>query len=96
MPAPKNKRPSGGSNDYYQLGVPAPTRPGIEPYICECNDIIEGLELNFAEGNILKALWRIARARQGKGKPNTPREYDAEKVLFFAKRVLVQNGGEEE
>lgn len=80
---------TGGSSDYYKVRVTAPTSGG-DAYTAECNDIIEALELNFAEGNILKALWRIAKARQGDGKPGNTIRYDAEKVEFFGKRVLAQ------
>lgn len=82
---------TGGSSDYYKVQISRPTTPGTLPYTTECNDIIEALGLNFAEGNILKALWRIAAARLGRGKPGVSMTYDAEKVKFFAERVLAQN-----
>lgn len=66
-----------------------PTSGGL-PYTVECNDVIEALNLSFAEGNILKALWRIAAERKGEGKPGNPPMYDAEKVKFFGDRVLAQ------
>ncbi|MCP4790159.1 MAG: hypothetical protein GY881_07995 [Gammaproteobacteria bacterium] len=67
-----------------------PTTPGTEPYIAECNDIIEALNMNFAEGNIFKAIWRMCAARLGKTKKGyTDGRYDAEKVLFFAERLLL-------
>lgn len=83
------KQPSGGSNSYYMVDV---TKPTTLPsgYRAECNDIIEALGLNFAEGNILKALWRIAAKRQGRQNKTSAR-YDAEKIEFFARRVVEQN-----
>lgn len=80
---------TGGSSPYYGVRIEKPTSGG-DPYTAECNDIIESLNLNFAEGNILKALWRIAKDRMGEGKPGNPPLYDAEKVKFFGDRVLVQ------
>lgn len=83
---------TGASVSYYKVEIPKPTSGGA-PYVAECNDIIEALGLNYAEGNVLKALWRRAAARQGKVKKGyTDGLYDAEKVVFFANRVLVQEG----
>jgi len=83
------KRLSGGSNDYYRVHVKHPTTLG-EEYDAECNDIIEALGMSFAEGNILKAVWRMTAARQGNGKPGNSYLYDAEKIEFFAKRLIQQ------
>jgi len=85
-----NKKLTGGSSDYYKVTITNPTSPDIEPYVAECNDIIEALNLSFAEGNIVKAIWRIAKNRMGEGKPGASNLYDAEKVDFFAKRVLTK------
>lgn len=83
---------TGGSSDYYKVKVEKPTSEGVEPYTAECNDIIEALELNFAEGNILKALWRRANARKGNGKEGfEDGKYDAEKMVFFAQRELTKH-----
>lgn len=84
---------SGGSNDYYKVHVQHPTSGG-EPYTAECNDIIEALGLNYAEATIVKAIWRISAFRSGLQTKATP-DYDAEKVMFFARRVLRQNGGKD-
>jgi hypothetical protein len=72
---------TGGSSAYYI----AKLLGGGE---VECMDIIEALSLNFAEGNILKALWRRAAARKGGGKHGTTSLYDAEKIVFFGQREL--------
>lgn len=84
------KELTGGSSDYYKLFIAHPTAPYKFPYEVECNDIIEGLNLSFAEGNILKAIWRRAAQRLGNGKPGTDSLYDAEKMVFFAQRELAK------
>lgn len=82
------KNNTGGSVDYYKIYVRHPTTLP-EPYEAECNDIIETLNMNFAEGNILKALWRKAAARKGMQKNGYDGgQYDAEKILFFSQRLL--------
>lgn len=75
---------------YYRLLIDNPTS-ATSAYVADCNDIIEGLELNFAEANVLKAVWRRAAARQGKAKRGySDGLYDAEKIVFFGKRILAQ------
>lgn len=82
---------SGGSVDYYQVKITHPTTKGRDPYTAECNDIIEALGMNYAEGNSFKALWRSCAARTlGKLKEGGDAVYDAEKNVFFANRILVQ------
>ena len=81
---------TGGSSDYYKVFVKNPTTLE-EPYEAECNDIIEALQMNFAEGNAFKAIWRKAKARQGvKKKGYDKGVYDSEKVVFFAERMLIE------
>lgn len=82
---------TGGSSGYYKLHIASPTSGG-PAYDTECNDIIEALDMNFAEGNAFKALWRIAADRAGRGKPGTTALYDSEKVVFFGQRLVAQNG----
>ena len=85
---------TGGSVSYYTVSVKSPTTAGREPYQAECNDIIEALEMNYAEGNAFKALWRRAAARQGLAKRGyTDGLYDAEKVEFFGARLVAQERG---
>lgn len=82
---------SGGSVDYYQVKITHPTTKGRGPYTAECNDIIEALGMNYAEGNSFKALWRSCAARTlGKLKEGGDAIYDAEKNVFFANRILAQ------
>ena len=79
---------TGGSSSYYTLNVYKPTSGG-EPYMAECNDIIEALNMEYDVANVFKAAWRIAALRQGKGKlgQDSP-VYDAEKVVFFGNRII--------
>lgn len=90
-PKPQN---TGASVDYYKVRIEAPTSGG-DVYTAECNDIIEALGMNYAEANVFKAMWRSCAARKlGVMKANYDGPvYDAEKALFFAKRVLVQRKG---
>lgn len=81
---------TGGSVSYYKTLVKNPTT-AMQPYTAECNDIIEALEMNYAEGNAFKALWRRAAARQGLAKRGyTDGLYDAEKIVFFGQRLVEQ------
>lgn len=87
---------TGKSVDYYQVSVKNPTTEGRPQYIAECNDIIEALGMNFAEGNAFKALWRRAAQRTlGKRKAGAKDDglYDAEKVEFFGARLVAQSKG---
>lgn len=82
---------SGLSVDYYKVHVANPTTPGVDPYTAECNDLIESLQLTYAEANVFKAIWRSAAARTlGKKKAGNDALYDAEKMVFFSGRVLSQ------
>lgn len=86
---------SGGSVSYYKVSIDKPTTLPA-PYEAECNDIIEALGMNFAEGNIFKALWRRAAARKGVRKGGYDQgKYDAEKILFFAQRLIVMEKDEQ-
>lgn len=82
---------TGGSVSYYSVTIERPTSAG-RPYVAECNDIIEALGMNYAEGNAFKAIWRSCAARHlGRSKKGYDDAlYDAEKVEFFARRMIVQ------
>jgi len=84
---------TGGSVSYYSVLVEKPTLEGRDPYTAECNDIIESLGMNYAEGNAFKALWRRAAARTlGMAKAGYKDGlYDAEKVEFFGARLVAQS-----
>ena len=94
---------SGGSCNYYTVDVMNPTTPSNNEgenmndatYTAECNDIIESLDMSYAEANIFKEIWRTAAARTlGKEKQGHTVKRGAEKILFFAKRNAVLNGVE--
>ena len=76
-------------NHYYRVDVRQPISDELQPYSAECADIIEALEMSFNEGEAFKALWRLAAARQGNGKPNANPVYDADKVAHYGGRVQV-------
>lgn len=87
----KQKEYTGGSVSYYRVPITRPTG-GATPYVAECNDIIEALEMNYAEGNAFKAIWRSCAARNlGVSKAGYKDGlYDAEKVVFFGNRMVEQ------
>lgn len=87
----KQKEYTGGSVSYYRVYINHPTSNGV-PYVAECNDIIEALGMNYAEGNAFKAIWRSCAARNlGMSKDGYKDGlYDAEKVVFFGKRMVEQ------
>lgn len=84
---------TGLSVTYYDVVISEWTNPDHQqdhPVVISCNDIIEALEMNYAQGNAFKAIWRIAAAKQGKMKKGNNTVYDAEKTVFFGNRILVQ------
>jgi hypothetical protein len=76
--------------NYYLVEVPNPKR--LQPYTMEVEDIIEALDMTFAEGNILKALVRSCVARKcGVIKARYDGiEYDSEKIVYYGQRRLAQ------
>jgi len=87
---PAHEEYTGGSSSYYTVEVTNPTTPANPSYIAECNDIIEALQMDFAEGNAFKAIWRSCAARLGKQKKGHNSQYDWEKIKFFAERKLTE------
>jgi hypothetical protein len=86
--SPKKVESSGGPVSYYLVQVSNPNQ-GNERYQAECGDIIEALGMNFNEGCAFKALWRSAAARTlNVHKKGGDTKYDAEKVIFYGKRIL--------
>lgn len=83
---------TGGSVSYYRVHVSTPTSADLPPYTAECNDIIEALGMNYAEGNAFKAIWRRCAAENlGLAKAGYDEGlYDAEKVEFFGGRMVAQ------
>lgn len=83
---------TGAAVNYYKVKIDNPTSSDVAPYVAECNDVIEALDMNFAEGEAFKAIWRSAAARTlGKKKKGDDRKYNAEKVVFYGGRMLVQS-----
>ena len=80
---------SGFSCSYYEVMVGGDClyKDDKEPYLAECGEIIEALEMEWAEANIFKSIWRIAAAKKGKKKKGNTTLRDAEKVLFAAQRL---------
>ena len=62
----------GGSSSYYQL----PDSPK------ELQDLIEFKDMDFAQGNIFKAAYRLGE------KDGNTEEYDLKKIIWFAIRKL--------
>jgi len=84
---------TGSHSSYYDVTISEWTNPEHqqdEPVTVCCNDIIEVLDMNYAQANVFKAQWRIAAAKQGKMKKGNTTIYDAEKSCFFSDRVLTQ------
>ena len=78
----------GGLTNYYLVYVGYPQRNKQPPYIAECEDIIEALNLNFDEANIFKEIWRTANARKGNAKQGQNDLRAAEKIYHYAGRIL--------
>lgn len=76
---------AGGSVNYYTVKVDPLNKPA---YTAECGDIIDVLGLTFNEANIFKEIWRTANARLGNGKPGNTALRGAEKVAYYANRIL--------
>lgn len=91
-PAPAEALHGGklSGDHYYRVAVSEPISPEVEPYTAECADIIEALGMTFNEGEAFKAIWRLAAARQGRGKPGNKAQYDADKIAHYGARVAVQ------
>ena len=85
---------TGGSSSYYDVEVEVELagtkRKKVVPAIVSCNLIIEALNMNYAQATIFKAVWRICASKLGRKKKGNNTLYDAEKIKFFAERVLVQ------
>ena len=84
----KQKDITGGEVNYYLINVPNPKR--LAPYVVEVEDIIEALNMEFAEGTILKSLIRYCKLKQGLGKPGSSKKYEAEKVKYYAERLVIK------
>lgn len=80
---------TGSDVNYYTVDIKHPKR--FSPYTAECEDIIEALQMNFAEGSAFKAIWRsCAYKALGKKKKGGDGVYDAEKVAYYGQRMVAQ------
>lgn len=83
---------TGGACEYYRVGVTHPMSKDQVPYIAECGDIMESLEMTYAEANMFKEIWRTAAERVlGLKKAGNTNVRAAEKMVFFADRYYQQN-----
>jgi hypothetical protein len=82
----ENTSLTGGNVNYYLISVNYPKR--LEPYTAEVEDLIESLNMTFAEGTILKSLVRLCKLRQNSGKLGSSDLYEAEKIKYYGDRVL--------
>lgn len=85
----------GGSSTYYDIALPDGLLDELirrkqdegQAYI-KTEEIIElGLGNDFDAGNIFKCLVRMESLKKGKGKAGNDLEYDANKVVYSAKKI---------
>ena len=69
-----NSANNGGTTDYYQ----------IQPNWKQAQDIIEARDMNFSQGNILKAAFCFNTPRHS----GTDYERELNKIIWFAQREL--------
>lgn len=81
----KMKKASGSDVNYYLIEIIHP-KYGVV-CIVEVEDIIEFLDMRFAEANVFKALVRLAKLRQDLGKPGSSHLYEAEKIFYYSART---------
>lgn len=92
LKAEPNEINSGLACEYYRVNVTHPISSDQVPYIAECGDIMESLEMTYAEANIFKEIWRSAAERTlGVKKAGNSNKRAAEKVVFFANRYYEQH-----
>jgi hypothetical protein len=86
-----DQRNTGDNTNYYLVEVKQPKR--LDPYTAECEDIIEALGMNFAEGCAFKAIWRRCAAKKlGVIKKNYDGPaYDGEKTVYYGQRMVAQD-----
>lgn len=82
---------TGGKSKHYQVQMEVHCAGSLKDTVIvefDCNDLIEELNMTFAEGEVFKAVWRKSAARLGNGKPGHQPLYDAQKIEFFGKRMV--------
>lgn len=79
---------TGGDVNYYLINIL--NSKVFSPYVIEVEDIIEALDMEFAEGTLFKSLIRLCKLRQNLGKPGSKSKYEAEKIKYYGNRILVK------
>lgn len=86
----KQASTSGGHHvSYYAVDVQHTTKGG-PLYRAEAMDIIDALDMTFAEGEAFKAIWRCAADRLGAHKAGNDTARDAEKVVYYGEQMLAR------
>jgi hypothetical protein len=80
---------SGHHVSYYAVDVQHTTKGG-PLYRAEAMDIIDALDMTFAEGEAFKAVWRCAADRIGAHKEGNDTARDAEKVMYYGEQMLAR------
>lgn len=91
----------GGSSTYYDIALPDGLLDELirrkqdegQAYIKTEEIIHLGLGNDFDAGNIFKCLVRMESLKKGKGKAGNSLEYDANKVLYTAKKMAGRAAG---
>jgi hypothetical protein len=86
----KTEKATGGNVNYYLIEVKSRLKAGAAAYVAEVEDIIEYFNMEFCEGNVFKALVRLTKLRQDLGKPGSSKTYEAEKIVYYSKRIVAQ------
>lgn len=84
----KTEKVTGGNVNYYLVNILHP-KYGL-PCVVEVEDIIEALDMRFAEANVFKAMVRSAKLSQDLGKPGSSKVYEAEKAVYYSQRTLAK------
>lgn len=77
---------SGGDVNYYLEVIPGVN--GKDDITVEIEDIIEFFEMNFSSGTVFKSAVRLCKLRKDLGKPGSKHVYEAEKIVYYSKRLL--------
>jgi hypothetical protein len=83
----RTEKVTGSDVSYYVMEIVSRSRGTFQ---VEVEDIIEALDMRFAEGNSLKAIVRGAKLRQDLGKPGSSKVYEAEKAVYYTKRMVAR------
>jgi hypothetical protein len=84
----KQETITGGDVNYYLISVSKSEIMDVDPYVAEVEDIIEALNMEFAEGTVLKSLVRLCKLNQNLGKPGSSKKYEIEKIRYYADRIV--------